>query len=608
MRKQILAKVSPWLLAAACTLLALIIGVFAVNNYQREKQLKTEALLQQGVTIARFVAASTRTSLRGGLRSIRMTMWQWTDHVQQAIDNSIDQPGVRFLGLVDGEGRILASSDDEKNGATIDSSTREFIDRLKNAPGIGGKYRFHQRTEGSEQIFQVVTLYHPFGHRNFIFRHFGRDIDIPQRNGRFRNQGGLSSSEIFEQLKDLHSKEFTLVVELDLADYNKAIRGQLLQILSLSLVLLLVGVGGWLSLLTLQGLKGSQQRLQQIRDYTDILVASLPVGLIATGNDRKIRIFNTSAEDILGKSAEHVIGKDPEEVLPIELSAELHHKNSAADGIKQKEILLPQNSLQSRNLMTIGLPVMDTKKRFAGHTLLLQDISHIKELEKEVRRNERMAALGKMAAGVAHELRNPLSSIKGLALLMKTRGADDTKAKETAAVLVQEVERLNRSIGELLDYARPHKLEMKVVDIHEVIDKAVSLISMDIEAAGIELAVEGQSGNYVKGDQDKLNQVFLNLLLNSLQAMDVGGEMKITTACVGKEIVSTIEDNGCGVEEANLSKVFDPYFTTKKGGTGLGLAMSAKIVEEHYGNIEFMSRIDQGTTVRVTIPAYLEES
>lgn len=608
MRKQILAKVSPWLLAAACTLLALIIGVFAVSNYQREKQLMTEALLQQGVTIARFVAASTRASLRGGLRSIRMTMWQWTDHVQQAIDNSTEQPEVRFLGLVDGEGRILASSYDKKNGTTIDESTLEFINKLRQASGIGGKYRFYQRQTGGEQVFQVVSLYHPFGQRNFIFRHFGQNMEMSQRRGRFRSHGGMGNSELFDQLKDLHNKEFTLVVELDLAEYNKAIRGQLLQILSLSLVLLLVGIGGWLSLLTLQGLKGSQLRLQQIRDYTDILVASLPVGLIATGKDGNIRIFNTSAEEIVGRSSEDVLGQAPESVLPVELAAELQHKNSTTDGIEQKEILLAQNRSQSRNLLTIGLSVVDRERRFAGHTLLFQDISHIKELEKELRRNERMAALGKMAAGVAHELRNPLSSIKGLALLLKTRSSDDAKATETADVLVQEVERLNRSIGELLDYARPHKLEMKVVDIQEVIDKAVSLIAMDIKSAGVKLLLESDSGSYVKGDRDKLNQVFLNLLLNSLQAMDMDGKLKVTTLRAGKEIVSTIEDNGCGVEEANLSKVFDPYFTTKKGGTGLGLAMSAKIIEEHSGSIEFMSHFGQGTTVKVSIPAYLEES
>lgn len=608
MRKQILAKVSPWLLAAACTLLALIIGVFAVNNYQREKQLMTEALLQQGVTIARFVAASTRASLRGSLRTIHVTRWQWTDHVQLAIDNSIEQPGVLFIGMVDINGHILASSDEQRNGTIIDDSTRTFIDNLKEAPGVGGKYRFHQNKSGSEQIFQVVSLYYPFGHRNFIFRHFGKDDEALQRGGGFRNQRGIVGGELMQHLKDLHGREFTLVVELDLSEYNKAIHGQLLQIVSLSLVLLLVGVGGWLSLLTLQGFKGSQLRLQQIRDYTDILVASLPVGLIATDKDGKIRIYNTSAEQILGNTAEDMLGKAPESVLPQELSFELQSKKVDNTGVEQKEILLSQHGLPPRNLLSIGLSVLDREKQFAGHTLLIQDISHIKELEKEVRRNERMAALGKMAAGVAHELRNPLSSIKGLALLLKTRNVGDRKATETADVLVQEVERLNRSIGELLDYTRPFKLEMKIVDIHEVIDKAVSLITMDVESAGVQLFLEGGVGHQVKGDQDKLNQVFLNLLLNSLQAMENGGVLKITIAHISDDIVSTIEDSGCGVDESDLPKVFDPYFTTKKGGTGLGLAMSAKIIEEHAGSIEFKSKVGQGTTVKITIPAYSEES
>jgi len=228
-----------------------------------------------------------------------------------------------------------------------------------------------------------------------------------------------------------------------------------------------------------------------------------------------------------------------------------------------------------------------------------------------LRRNERLAALGKMAAGVAHELRNPLSSIKGLALLLKAKVQNDSQATGTADILVQEVERLNRSIGELLDYARPHNLELEPVRIDEVLRKAVSLLEPDFNGAGVVLHTEYAEECTVRGDRDKLNQVFINLLLNALQAMENGGSLKITInredGREGENVICEIEDTGCGLDEEYVAKVFDPYFTTKSNGTGLGLAMSAKIVEEHAGSMEFRSTLGQGTVVRVYLPAYFEE-
>jgi len=236
--------------------------------------------------------------------------------------------------------------------------------------------------------------------------------------------------------------------------------------------------------------------------------------------------------------------------------------------------------------------------------LLIQDLSQVKSLEEELRRSERMAALGKMAAGVAHELRNPLSSIKGLAILLKSRFQEKSTDQETADILVQEVERLNRSISELLDYTRPQKLIK--VDVHpeEVVRKAVSLIRMDAESmgVGIEIHIEGDVP-VIQADQDKLNQVFLNLFLNSIQAMEHGGGLDIQVASEGGNVTFTVKDNGCGVNKEDLPRIFDPYFTTKPEGTGLGLAMSVKIIEEHGGTITFQSEPDKGATVVVILPA-----
>jgi two-component system sensor histidine kinase HydH len=258
-------------------------------------------------------------------------------------------------------------------------------------------------------------------------------------------------------------------------------------------------------------------------------------------------------------------------------------------------------------LLLVALPVMDSDNRFSGNTLLIQDISKIRELEKMVQRNERLAALGKMAAGVAHELRNPLSSIKGLAVLLRSKLKKDKQGTDTADILVEEVERLNRSIGELLDFARPPKLQRELIQIEDVLDKAAGLVMVDADS--VHVAVESRyKGNtfIVYGDKDKLTQVFLNLFINSIQAMEQGGVLSIDTYMQNDKVISHIEDTGCGIDRESISKVFDPYFTTKSDGTGLGLAMSAKIIEEHNGSIEFRSEVGKGTVVRISLPSQQE--
>ena len=600
---QRLAEVSPWLFAAACALLGLIIGVFAVNNYQREKMLMTEALLQKGITIIRFVVTNSRASLRGEINDINVAMWKWTDHVQMAIDHASGQPGVDFLCLLDSDGNILASSNRDAIGTNVGKSTLSFVESLEEGLTIDGKFRISKDHNDNAVTFQVAAVFSPLGVR-FYYPPLGSQKFDTTLLDRFirRHPQYLQWREMLEGMSN---KKFTVLVELDLTQFNMAVKRQLLQIVFLSLVLLLVGVGGWLSLLTLQGLRGSQSRLQRIRAFTDMLISSLPVGLIATDSQGNIQICNQSAEEIIGVTEGNTLGHSPETVLPAPLAEMLQQSLLDSNTLQQKEIFFSDGTNWKRSLLLAGLSVIDDEDRFAGNMVLIQDLSQIKELEEELRHNEKLAALGKMAAGVAHELRNPLSSIKGLAVLLRSRFNEDTSDQETADILVREVERLNRSIGELLDYARPHNLETMRISLVPVLKKAMSLIRVDAEAMGIAMKEDfAENLPLIEADQDKLNQVFLNLFLNSVQAMENGGILQVGTSVENNRVICTIEDTGCGVEPQYASKVFDPYFATKNVGTGLGLAISAKIVEEHGGTIEFESIANKGTIVKVSLPCY----
>jgi len=224
-----------------------------------------------------------------------------------------------------------------------------------------------------------------------------------------------------------------------------------------------------------------------------------------------------------------------------------------------------------------------------------------------LQRSERLAVIGKMAAGVAHELRNPLSSIKGLTLLLKSKLAADSDGVEAADTLVREVERLNRSIGELLDYAKPGRLLLEPFQITTILDKTLSLVEPELAIYGVRLAREVEDGlPNVLIDKDKLSQVLLNILLNALQAMeDTEGQRILTVKLHGENdwVLLSIADTGCGIASQNLKKIFDPYFTTKNNGTGLGLALSLKIVEEHGGKLLVSSVVGEKTAFQLKLRA-----
>ena len=218
------------------------------------------------------------------------------------------------------------------------------------------------------------------------------------------------------------------------------------------------------------------------------------------------------------------------------------------------------------------VPISSDDDADSGQMLLIQDMTTQKNLESELRRNERHTALGKMAAGVAHELRNPLSSIKGLALLLKSKIKQQSSGAEAADILISEVERLDRSISELLDYSRPEHLSVGQMELVEPIKKAIRLIRSDANAEQIEIIEQyEEEKRLITGDRDKLTQLFLNLFLNSIQAMTGGGRLTVTTRQMREEILVEVEDSGTGIDEALKEKIFDPYFTTKNEGTGLGL-------------------------------------
>jgi two-component system sensor histidine kinase HydH len=267
--------------------------------------------------------------------------------------------------------------------------------------------------------------------------------------------------------------------------------------------------------------------------------------------------FNQTAESILGHAAGDVLGKKAEDVLPQPCLALIHS--------------------------------LGTGKIF---------------LEKEMAKSQRLAALGNLAAGIAHEIRNPLSSIKGFATFFKERYGGNPEDVKTAAIMIQEVDRLNRVISQLLEFARPMDLHKERTSLQGIIHHTLKMIEDQSRLKGI--MIQADLSPHVGDaliDSDKLTQVFLNVYLNALEAMEKGGTLSVNLSLRNDRTIRIdISDTGRGIDRDEAARIFDPYFTTRPTGTGLGLAIVHKIIEAHGGEIRVDSVRGEGTTFSIFLP------
>jgi signal transduction histidine kinase len=225
---------------------------------------------------------------------------------------------------------------------------------------------------------------------------------------------------------------------------------------------------------------------------------------------------------------------------------------------------------------------------------------------ESMRKTERLAAMGQMAATVAHEIRNPLSIIKGTADVLKSRFGGDSEDEELFDYIPSEVRRLNRLVSDFLAFARDRDVERNAVDLRATIDNTFTTLGDEIDAAGIELEIRNTELPDVRHDPDAINQVVLNLALNAIQAMEKGGRLQVSlehTKHRGRSFVSvSMQDTGCGFE-VNAEQIFEPFFTTKTHGSGLGLAICKRIIEKHDGWIEARSEVGKGTRMTFFLPS-----
>ena len=254
--------------------------------------------------------------------------------------------------------------------------------------------------------------------------------------------------------------------------------------------------------------------------------------------------------------------------------------------------------------------------------MIFQDVTHVVEMERELRRSERLAAIGQLSASIAHEIRNPLAAISGSIQVLERRTperADDPEARRLMEIVLRETDRLNALITDFLLYARPAPRRVTAIALGDALDDVLRMFEA-VRPARVAVATRLEPGLVLHADPEQLRQVLWNLVLNAAQAMEKGGRLEIRGARTGEPpqeavpgrrnedqaqqdwVEIAVVDEGVGIPMDALDRIFDPFFTTKRGGSGLGLATVHRIVEQHGGSIRVESTLGVGTTVRVRLP------
>ncbi len=347
-------------------------------------------------------------------------------------------------------------------------------------------------------------------------------------------------------------------------------------------------------------------QLINVQDYTASILRSITSGVITVGPDGSVATANPAAERMLGMSEVEMVPK------PI-VRLFRDDDGLAADVAKVLSGRVPL-ALREATLVTptgrvVHAQVSTSRMRAVGGTVLgavvtLEDVSDIRALTDQLIRADRLAAMGELTAGVAHEVRNPLGVIRASVQLLEDAQCDPARVHEAAEVIKQEIDRLDKVIKALLDFGRPNTPTMVDVDLASVLEDVVLFTSRFAKQSNVHITyAPPQDLPPVYGDPDQLKQVFLNLVTNAVQAMEqtAGGNIALFARVDGDYVVVDVSDTGPGIAAEDIAKIFDPFFTKRAEGTGLGLTIVHRIIDEHDGHIEVESS-PRGTTFTVRLP------
>jgi two-component system sensor histidine kinase PilS (NtrC family) len=328
---------------------------------------------------------------------------------------------------------------------------------------------------------------------------------------------------------------------------------------------------------------------------------------VALDLQRRITAFNRAAEEITGFAVGEAIGQSWETIfgtrsLLDEMAITVSHERPET---RRREIRLKRKDGREVPLGISFWPLRSGEGELIGLIGVCQDLSDIKRMEERMRQTDRLAALGRLAANLAHEIRNPLAAVTGaIEQIGQDLPVDDTQKRLTEIVL-KESSRLNQIVSEFLQYARPLPLRRQAVNLAELLEEVVGLLECHPLSAKVKIIREYEPELPVRVDANQLRQALWNLALNAVQAMPEGGELTMGARVLngaGSRLFVWVADTGPGIESADLPHIFEPFYSTRPDGTGLGLAVVHRVVRDHGGEVEVKSAPGAGSTFTLLLP------
>ncbi|MBU0462087.1 MAG: PAS domain-containing protein [Proteobacteria bacterium] len=590
MKKYKFPWISPLFLIGVLLIMLPIFTFMTLDRLEKQKEFLTQRLLEKGASLIRTFEAGTRTGM--------FTMRWGANRIQAMLLETALQPEVIYMMITSKDGLILAHSDASMVGQIFDAMSGT----VKINEDTAMVYHRVRLQKDQTQVFEVFKRFVPI--RSGSMRGHMRKDGMPMH--RYQDSSDMQNFE--KGIKDWSQPylknqwdtlpemaEHYIFAGLSMERARIARDRLLKETVLRGILFFILGCVGMVALFVFQAYRSAKASLTSVKAFSDNVIQNMPSGLVTINQDHEITSVNNAAKNILGGDLTQPYPQMIELIKEMEISQDVLNREI-------NFIIAPDRKL---DLDITASPIKDYENQIMGFLFLFRDLTQIRELKKQVETNKRLAAIGKLAAGVAHEIRNPLSSIKGFATYFGKRYEDKPSDKEIAQIMVKEVERINRSVTQLLEFAKPMIVEKKQVDIKEMITHSLKLVHHDLGKKNIETRVNIDTKKIViHTDGDRMNQVLLNLYINAIEALDDKGilEIQVQDAVMDEQIEIRVKDNGQGIDEASLDLIFDPYFTTRPRGTGLGLSIVHRIIENLDASIRVESKKGKGTCFIINLP------
>ena len=415
--------------------------------------------------------------------------------------------------------------------------------------------------------------------------------------------------KVLEVVKPFISSQFPSGIfrlGLSLEGYKQITKSYQGQMILFSLILFFLGLLFIGIALVNQSYFVLDRSYKEIRTLTGNVLEGMNNAVVAVDKDKSIIVFNPVAEEVFSLKRNEVINKNYSQIFP-EDEPLINQVLGSGKSIWDMERKLQMRSKENKDLVVGTSILLDEKGKIQGAVAVIHDMTELKKYEEEAKRAERLSTLGNLAAGVAHEIRNPLNAISIAVQRLKSEFVpvkDKEEYLNFTQTILNEIKRLDQTINQFLSLAKVQKLNLASTDMNSFLYEVISL--MEIEAKQKEILIEKEIEKMpeIRIDREEMKKALVNIILNGIQSMPSGGKMNISGKVnnSGKEIIIKIKDSGPGIPEENLSKIFQPYFTTKDKGTGLGLSITYRIINDHKGRIEVESKVGEGATFIIRLP------